>query len=212
MAQIHLQRKRPSIWPGIIAALAIVLLAWLVAETWIVDDDERVDGAVSAPAAPEMAATTGTSPAPPADVAAFLTFAANSGAPAAGPAHDYTAGGIRRLAAALDAVTREKQIGSQNVRERLQAFGRTAEQIQANPEATAHSNQVRESFLSAANLMTTMQQDRWPDAADIRRSVEEVRTAAEAVEANRPLLEQTSAVRQFFDRAATALREMMEQT
>lgn len=212
MAEIQVQRKRPSIWPGIIAALALVLLVWLVADTWFLDDDERVDEAVSAPPAPDAAATTGTSPAPPADVAAFLTFAADSSAPAPGPAHDYTASGIRRLAAALDAVVREKQIDSQTVRDRLHGFQRTAEQIQASPEAPAHSNQVREAFMNAADLMTAIQQNRWPDAADIRQSVGEVRTAAVGIDANRPLLQQTSDVRQFFERAAAALRNMVEQT
>jgi hypothetical protein len=212
MAEIHLQRKKPSIWPSLLAALAMVLLVWLVAETWVGDDDERLDEAVSVPAAPEIAATSGTSPAPPADVAAFMTFAANSEAPATGPAHDYTAAGIRRLSAALDAMTREKRIDGENVRERLQAFRRMAEQIQSNPEAAAHANQVREVFMSAANLMSAMQQDRWSDAADIRSAVENVRTAAGAIAADRPLLEQASDVRRFFDRAATALREMVQQT
>ena len=45
MAEIQVQRKRPSIWPGIIAALAVVLLVWLVADTWFLDDDERVEPA-----------------------------------------------------------------------------------------------------------------------------------------------------------------------
>ena len=211
MAEIPVQRKRSGIWPGILAAFAIVLLAWLVAETWI-DDDELVDEAVSAPNQPEIAPTTGASPMPPAEVAAFLTFAANPNAPAAGPAHDYTAGGIRRLSAALEAITRDKHIDGQNVRDRLEAFRQTAQQIQSDREAMGHSDQVRETLMSAGDLMRAMQQDRWADAAEIRKAVEETRTAAGAIEANRPLLEQASEVRQFFDRAATALRARVEQT
>lgn len=214
MAEIHVQRKRPSLWPGIVAALAIVLLTWVLAETWGNDDEQRVDEAVvSVPSAPDdIAPTSGASPSPPAEVAAFLTFTAMADGPETGPAHDYTAAGIHRLSSALDAIARDKKVGGQNVRDRLQAFRRTAQRIQSNPEATAHSNQVRDVFMSAANLMTAMQQDRWPDDADMRSALEEARTAAGALNRDRPLLEQLSAVRQFFDRAAIVLREMVEET
>ena len=210
MAEIHLQRKRPGIWPFVIAALALVLLVWAAAALLRDDHDYASGTAESVPQAPDMVPTSGVADAPAPAVAAFLQFADESGESAGGPAHDYTATGMRRLSAAIDAIVEQKGIGSQNVRHHLEAFRQTAQKIQANPGARNHADQVRDAFMNAANLMSTMQQDRWGDDTEMRNELDEVRAAAAAIEARRPLLEQTDRVREFFDRAAAVVRHMAE--
>ena len=214
MAEIHLQRKTPRVWPAMLAALALVALVWTLAAVWAVDEDERGqpdEVAQSLPPVPEIALTSGVTPTPP-EVAAFLTFSETSAGEPSGPAHDYAAAGMRRLSAALETIARNEGVTGENVRQRLHAFRRTAERIQADPAATAHSNRVRDAFMNAANLMAAMQQDHWPNAAEMRSALEEVRTAAGAIEPNRPLLDQVSDVGAFFDRAAVVVREMGERT
>jgi hypothetical protein len=212
MAEINVQRKNASLWLGMIAAIAVVLLAWVLAETWAVDDDGRERAGEAVQSAPETAPTSGVTRAPRAEVAAFLTFTETSDGPATGPAHDFTAAGIRRLSTALDGIAKEEQVGGRNVRERLQAFRQIAERIQADPGARDHADRVRAAFMSAANVMAAMQQDRWPDAADMRNDVQQVRTAAGALDAGRPLLEQLPEVRECFERSAVVVRAMAERT
>lgn len=80
-------------------------------------------------------------------------------------------------------------------RKQFAEFQEKADRIQADPQA-----------------LTSVQQDRWPDAKDLADQLNEVRTAAERVDAARPLLDQTAAVKGFFDRAAGAVRAMSQRS
>ena len=213
MAEIHLQRKRGGIWPAVIGVIAVILLVWAVVALWNDDEAEPIIGAVgTAPAGSEPAQRPGTSGTQPAAVAAFLTFAEAQAGASAGPAHDYAAEGIRRLSAALDAIVETRQVAGDSVRERLEAFRRTADQIRENPEAAGHANRVRDAFMGAADLMAAVQQSRWSDASELRNEIEQVRLGAAAIDGDRPLLDQTATMREFFDRAAAAVRRMAQQT
>ena len=69
---------------------------------------------------------------------------------------------------------------------------------------------AREAFRTAASLMSTLQQRYYPEQRypNLAAEVAQLRSAAELVLPARMLLEQTSDVQRFFDRAATALRAM----
>lgn len=213
MAEIHVQRKRGGIWPVVIGLIALLLVVWAVVALWNDDEAEPTIGAVgTAPARSGPAREPGTSDTQPPAVAAFLTFAQAQAAASPGPAHDYAAEGIRRLSAALDAIVETRQVAGDSVRERLEGFQRTADRIQENPEATDHANRVRDAFMGAADLMAAVQQSRWSDVSELRNDIEQVRLGAAAIDGARPLLDQTTAMREFFDRAAAAVRRMAQQT
>ena len=213
MAEIHVQRKRGGIWPFVIGVIALLLVVWAVVGLWNDDEADPTVGSVgTVPAPSEPGREPGSSQTQPAAVAAFLTFAEAQAGASAGPAHDYAAEGIRRLSAALDAIVETRQVAGDPVRERLEGFRRTADRIQENPEATGHANRVRDAFVGAADLMAAVQQSRWSDASELRNQIEQVRLGAVAIEGDRPLLDQTPAMHEFFDRAAAALRRMAQQT
>lgn len=213
MAEIHVQRKRGGIWPVVIGLVALLLVVWAVVALWTDDEPEPTIGAVgTAPARPGPTREPGTADTQPAAVAAFLNFAEAPAGASAGPAHDYAAEGIRRLSAALDAIVQTRQVAGSNVGERLEGFRRAADRIQENPEATGHANQVRDAFMGAADLMSAVQQSRWSDVSELRNDIEQVRLGAAAIDGDRPLLDQTAAMRDFFDRAAAAVRRMAQQT
>lgn len=81
-----------------------------------------------------------------------------------------------------------------------------------NPEATDHANRVRDACVDAADLMAAVQQSRWSDVSELRNEIEQVRLGAAAIDGDRPLLDQTAAMRSSFDRAAAAIRRMAQQT
>jgi hypothetical protein len=212
MAEINVERKGPSGWLWILGILAAVGFVWvLVAMSRSDNFDETTAAAPEAvPAAPvrDVAPTTGVADARAPEVAAFLTFTEAPGGSPTGPAHDYAADGIRRLTGALNAVIEKGTVAGNAVQDQFKAFQTKADRIQADPQATGHADQVRDVFTSAASLMSAVQEDKWPDAADLKTRIAEARRAAEDIEAERSLLDQTAKVKAFFNRAAAALRAM----
>lgn len=214
MAEIKVQKKGPSAWLWILGLVAAAVVVMVLANTWNDHDPDAIaTGPVAAVPPPDTAPTTGVREPAPAAVAAFLAFtdgpAAAAGSPA-GPAHEYAADGIRRLTQALRAVIEPRNDGRDAVRDQFAAFQAKADRIQADPQAMQHAEQVRDVFMSAADLMSAAQTDRWPQAAELREQIVEVRSAGGAMNAERPLLDQTAVVERFFDRAAVVVRTMSE--
>jgi hypothetical protein len=208
MAEINVQRKKPAGWLWLLGIAAVVLFVLALGGLWDRDDVDTVAAPVAAVPPPEVAPTTGIREPAPAEVAAFLVFTDASVGSPAGPAHEYAADGIRRLAAALNAVIEQQHLAGIAVRDQLAAFRAKADRIQADPQAMQHAEGVREVFTSAADLMSAAQKERWAQETDLRDRVSEVHSAATAVDGRRPLLEQTAAVDAFFDRAAVVVRSM----
>ena len=211
MAEIRVQRKGPSGWLWMLGFVATVVLVWVLVATFPADDSipATTQRAGEAPSTvPETAPTSGISGAPLPAVAEFLTFKdAPVGSPV-GPAHEYTADGIRRLTRALDAVIETETVAGSAIRDRLTDWRAKAGRIQADPQAVGHANQVRDVFTGAADLLSAVQQDRWPNSAHLKASIDETRQAAAAIDASRPLLDQTDKVKAFFDRAGATFVAM----
>lgn len=212
MAEIHIQRKSPGAWPWILGIVGAIVLVWIVLGMNGNEPDAVNTGATAsappAPASPDVAPTSGSGTAPPADVAAFLTFTEASAGSPVGPSHEYAADGIRRLSRALNAIIEEQTVGDTDVSDQFARFQAAADRIQSDPEGMRHADRVRAVFTSAAELMTALQRARRPNAKDLQEQIALARSAAQRVEANRPLLDQTAAVETFFDRAADAIRTM----
>ena len=211
MAEIKVQRKGPSGWLWMLGLVATVVLVWVVVAMFRAPDP--ITATVQTPAAEpptplQTAPTSGVSGAPLPAVADFLTFKDASVGSPAGPAHEYTADGIRRLTRALDAVIEMETVAGSPIRDRLADWRAKADRIQADPQAPGHANQVRDVFTGAADLLSAVQQDRWPNATNFRVSIDEIRQAAAAIDGSRPLLDQTDKVKAFFDRAGAAFVAM----
>lgn len=139
-----------------------------------------------------------------AEVQEFVRFV-NEQRLVAGPQHAYTSTGITQLRAALAALTSRAELRNQNIEQKLNLLTQRAEMLQSDPTSLKHADQTRQAFVTAAELMATMQQQRHPALSD---QVAQVRQAAEAINARQPLLNQTSKVETFFQRASDALQAM----
>ena len=218
MAEIHVERKGSRSWLWLLVGLAILLAlaAWLV---WGRGGDapsalgSAAGGSVAGATAGDTAGmatgdTTGAAGA--GAIGSFLSYVEETRArQAAGPSHEYTADGVRRLAAAIAELSQRNPGTAGALRAELDAVRAQADSLQRNPQSTEHARYTREAFRAAAGLMGALQQRHY---SNLSNEVAEVRRAADAVQPDRPLLEQVANVQRFFDQSAAALRAMMAST
>jgi hypothetical protein len=212
--QVHVARRRPF-WPWALLALAILALFLLF--MWYrgaPHDDEVVvpieplvqqDMPVSAPDTAQPAAQA---PPAPAEVSVFVRFAEDTRADAAGLTHDYTAEGLRQLAAALDAISRTQANlpTTTDASRHIAAMRKWADAMQRDPQSLQHADHARAAFVSAAHAMEILGADR----SDGIQAVQAVRESAERMDAQRPMLDQATQIEDFFDRSAQALRTLSQ--
>ena len=204
MTELHIERKERSAWPWLLlGALVVALLLWFLfgraddpaAEVSVADTAAAGEVAGVAPAA-TVPATDGEMPQAVTD---FVQFTQAGTAADATVAHDYTADGLRRLADALGAVTASAEVGAVDVSQRVAEIRERADAMQQNPASSEHAVQASEATLLAAALMREL-----PGAT----GGAEAYSAAQAIRGDRPLLEQTDAVRRFFEQSAAVLRSL----
>lgn len=208
MANIDIQRKRSQAWWWVLGLILLALLIWWLAARG--GRGELAGGDVGRDVGLGVGAVAGTPGAPVSGVAVdidpFLAHVRSEGDfTEMGRAHNYTATGIRLLADALDQLARADAAGKGTVTTNLQRLRQSAEALQRDPTSPRHAEMTRQAFTAAADVMSDVQQTRFPALAN---QVSEVREAATAVSPDRPLLEQREAVRTFFDRAANTLSVM----
>jgi hypothetical protein len=212
MADIDIERKETPIWPWILGGLLLLaLLLWLFMGRGG-DDDVAPGLVVPADTTAATADTVARTGAIPPAVAEYLTFSRTpDAAQEMGAQHEYTAGGIRRLVAALDALVAQDTIGQTAIEPQLQQLRANADRMQDTPaDSPTHSNAARDAFTSAAELMETIRTERYPQDPALQRQVTQAREAATGVQPGEPLLEQRDRVQQFFERAGEALLTIAE--
>lgn len=208
MAEIHIERKERTIWPWIVLGLILLtLLAW-----WLLSQRGERDGftvfqdttgQVVDTAAGTMAGLRGDAPE---EVSSFVRWAdENRARQESDTSHEYTADGIRRLAAAIGSLADRDTAGMQTIRQRVDTVRGLADALERNWESPNHAQYARQAFLEASEVMDQLRTQRFPNAAN---QVAQARQAAENVQQNQPLLEQRQQVQQFFERAGTALQAM----
>lgn len=201
MAEIKITPKRPSLWPWV-AAVATILVVVLVWAMMAGLDEDRAAGDVAVDLGVEDAETVEPRGDDPARAAAttgavddYVEFANEPGAAAEmGRTHEYTADGIRRLSGALESITR----GQRNdvAQQRFEQFREKAERIQQDPASMQHAGTVRDVFTSAVEVIASL---------DGAPKTDRLRSTAESISPDQPLLEQSDAVRRFFRESAAAI-------
>lgn len=208
MAEIPVERKERSAWPWLLlGAVLVALVLWFLFGATNDEPDLAVAegtaaGAVADPTTPAPAADPAGA-AMPAAVTEFTQFVQTTDANAAGLAHEYTAEGLRRLAAALDAVAARATVASTvDVSERVGEIRAHADRLQQNPTSTAHALQAREGALLAAALMRQLV----GTEGDAATAARDAYTTAEQIAPQTLLLDQVDTVRRFFDQSANVVR------
>lgn len=194
-------RRKPS------RSLAIVLLTLLalILIAGLAVNPGRGESAARA-TAPPTAGMLAEEPLPGAPVESFAAFVAERGDGAESVRdHAYAAHGLRKLADALDAVAASDTSAVQDARAQSATLRILVDSLERHPEARNHSDVVRQAFVGAARTLTTLERRHYPH---LERAAEEVRVAAWAMTAGRPLEEQGAAVDRFFDRASDLMRAM----
>ena len=199
----RVERRTWSVVPWIVGAGVLLLLVLFFLPT-----EPAEDLAVPMPDASGILATNADTGVAGMDAAVgeYVRFATEQTAgDAVGPRHEYTAEGIRRLAAAIGAIAERDSVAVGALEPRIRALRERADALQRDPSADAHALKAREAFLLAASVLEEIQDRRFPtldgDARNVLR-------AAEALRANRPLTDQADPIRQFFDHSARLVQSM----
>ena len=210
MAEINIERDSPgaSLWVAFMLLALSLFIGWIL----ISNPTGRPNGGnmdstsiSSAVTSQEDAGSVEGSVAP--EVTTFLNWNdAHATSDSMTPDHRHTATGIRSLASALGALAGTADDAT--VKREVVALGNHADTLEQNTASTIHARHARVAFVSLGALLLVVQQNRFPDLAAETGAVLD---AADALDANRPLLDQRSRVRHFFNRAAGMVRQMSDQ-
>ncbi len=198
MAELHVVRKSNSIYPWLLIGLVVLalLLWWLLGRN---GGEPRLGAAMNDSTLVRDSSAGMSSSA----VRDFTRF--TEADPPVSASHNVTADGLRKLAAAIEAVAPSGTVAGMDVGLRADEIRQRADSLQRDPSSLTHARQTREAFLLAATVLQQVQEARYPDMTDETRQVMD---AAKGLKADADLLDQTPQVRQFFITAATALRGM----
>lgn len=202
MAEINIE-KRSSPWPWIIGALALALVAWVAIAAMRDDEVETQYGAVITEEEGRPAGTAGTTGAVPGAVEEYSEFAAEPADLTPGRDHEYTAEGIRKLSAALNAIV-ERNGNDPESRSRFDRFRQSADRLERDPQSGQHAGTVRDVFTSAVDVLESSR----VDAGDVNQ----LRQTTSSISADEPLLDQAEAVKRFFSQSAEALMRAARQS
>jgi hypothetical protein len=216
MADINIQKKKGTpLWPIL---LAVLLIGGIIAAVLLMgrnDDDQfaGAPGATEQDAGATWGAGAGTAGQPGAAGAAsaqlqqFRQQCGDTGQfrDQMGVEHQYEADCMRQLADGLDAVISRETVAGQPMQQRVEAFRQRASRITEDPQATEHANRVRGAAQEAAEIIEYVAQNRDAAGADLRQHAQQVREAANRIDAQTVLLQQRERTAAFFARSADAL-------
>lgn len=209
MADIDIQKKQgPNPLPWIVGLVVLVLVAWGIYALVNRDDEPAVATTEAredvAPADP--AAAPPAQPAEPTAGARFQAWVRDSAEAVdqMGLEHEYTREGIRRLAAAIEDLTRRDQ--TPEVDQHVQRMRTQVQQIeQSDPASVQHANQARAAFMSGVEALEALRQRPHLQGADLQQPLQSARSAAESMDPATPLLEQRGTVHTYFDSMGNAI-------
>jgi hypothetical protein len=193
-------RKTTPPWLWIVVALIAILVIlglWLALSD---DDDTPIDDPFAEEHV-ENGRTDEDAPSEVQDLGAFVQEADDRYE--MGLEHQYTNEGFHSLADAIDAVAARRDVEdetsalSDSIRAR-------ADRLQNDEEAERHANLSREAATAGADAIEQLQQH----YADAGADVSAVRSAANNINPQTLLLDQRTAIRDYFERAHRALDQM----
>ena len=197
------QGKWLFILTRVLALAFIGVLLWIGLE-FVKWDRKTAQGEASGKSAVAPVAVVNS----PAPVREFESFIRNN--PAAERMnldHDYTSGGIRRLADAIGAISDQQNMKGVDINDKLDLLRGYADRLREERGSNEHANIVSAAFNLAADLIASVEQH---TPRDLKNESAELRRAAEAIDPDKPLLDQRAGVETFFDKTSRLLSEMAQ--
>lgn len=214
MAEIRIEKKKP-VWPWIL--LGLIILGIILYFVFAGNDNESSDmeennteqmqdTTYSSTRTGEgttttMAGRTNQSTTSNGDkVSTYLAHIGNQDR--MGVDHEYTNNALVHLIEAVDSKAKDLNV---DINQDLQEIREDAQQITQNPQATNHANKIKDAGTKIASVLEKLQKEKFPELSN---DVEEVKTAANKINASVSTLEQKNNINSFFNEAADVLKRM----
>lgn len=204
MAEIKIEKKKP-IWPWILAALAVLLVLFLIFSGS--DDDVDIDSETMTTDTLEMDddtydTDTLTSNQTSMEVNEYVTYIRQDSEARMGLQHIYTETALTRLAAAVEAKANKANVSVQQEMDRVDSV---ADYLNEDTYQDQHADSLRVAFQQISNAIEKIHQQ---SGQNNNIDVEGLKSRAEAVKPGQLTLNQKDDVRAFFDKAADLLQQM----
>lgn len=196
MTKIDIQKKGSPVWPWIIGIILAFVLVWILVDTDERKDTAIVDTEITEPGEDYTAESD--------EVQSFLNFAADGNM---GIDHEYTSSGIQNMADALEYIADNSNADVQT-QNKVDELNNKAESITQDPESTKHADKIKDAFVTAADLITNLQQSVYPE---LNQEAQDVVNASENINSNELTLNQKQEIKNFFDETAQVVRAMSMQ-
>lgn len=115
---------------------------------------------------------------------------------------------IEGLSAAVDAVVASDTVGRVTIDERFAEYREQVERLERTPPGEGRAGPTREVLRSMTELLAVIREERYPESLGEAGVLEELRTATEAIDLDRPLDRQRHTLRRFFVAAGGLLSAM----
>lgn len=218
MAEIKIEKKKP-IWPWVI--LVLVILAILYFFVFADNDDDDMDdmddlddteqleegtvwGDEDTTSWEEETDTTAwdvtEDTLTDSGVSGYVNYIADTSK--MGVDHLYTNNALIELMNAVQAKANEINY---DITADMKAVKEDAKAIEENPTAATHASSIKSAGTKLANILQKMQQEKYPN---LSKDVQEMKTAANNIDASVDTLQQKDQINKFFNEAADVLRKM----
>lgn len=208
MAEIKVEKKKP-VWPWILLGLLIlaVILYFVFADNDTMDDVDDTDDIEQVEDTTytsnenttgwdDNTSTAGTG----GEVENFIAHVGDQSR--MGIDHEYTNNALIHLINAVETKAREVNV---DIDASIQEMRGDAREITQNPQGTNHANKIKSVGEKIASTLEDIQEKNFPNLSN---DVEEVKTAAQKIEASTLTLDQKDQINEFFNQAADVLKKM----
>lgn len=186
-------------WLWLVWGIVLLVLLWMTSDTGGSPQDKLSSGRRSASGDDRMSIA-------PAMLSEFGAFVVERGAIRHSErTTEFTAEGLRKLAAALTHVATGRTADTPRLRQQIDRVRAKAVLLGAEPPRAGEPRLATDAIAIAVEVMATIQRLRYPH---LDRAMAEVREAALRIRPDQPLPGQADAVQRFFERSHDVLRAM----